>query len=194
MIGSLLALGYLPVLVLTGWWIVSNPLKQSTGELAPDGQTGDCRSVRYPLLVPDTVCLCIFQSIQPGRYRSCRLARQRLGVDENTGEPNPFLAGQWQSGSKCSRIGGRHIRVQRVVFSRSHTGREDQGLYATHGAHIANTGKLLIFLTNACSKARILASPDQPIPMVISTISTTATSICSSLLPRSPFGPVLRDR
>ena len=56
------------------------------------------------------------------------------------------------------RIGGRYSRSP-GGFQPNHIGRKDQGLYATHGAYIANTGKLRFDLLVVVVAE--LASPDQ---------------------------------
>ena len=143
MVGSLLALGYLPAVVLTGWWVVSNPLKQSTCELGLTTKLGIAVAIGILCWFPILFACAFLNVFSPA-------------VIGTTGWLFSVLMAIKSRSSLPIRFSSEGDKYEQSIFvfaialfafngwfsAETILGGRDQGVYATHGAHIANTGKL----------------------------------------------------
>ena len=143
MIGSLLALGYLPALVLTGWWIVSNPLKQSTGELGLTSKLGIAVAFGILCWFPILFACAFFNLFSPAAIGAAGwLGSVLLAIKTRGSSPIRFSPNNGKADQSVLVLAVAIFAFNGWFSAETILGGRDQGLYATHGAHIANTGKL----------------------------------------------------
>lgn len=143
MISQILSLGYLPAVVLTGYWVVSNPLKNTASDLSSVVKMGISVTIGMMLWFPllfTTAWLNIFDPSWIGiagwiasLFLALRLKRELKVEGEQLRSKESVVLLTFAIA----------VFVFNGIFtSESIMGGRDQGLYSTHGAHIANTGML----------------------------------------------------
>lgn len=145
MISQILSFGYLPAVFLTGYWVVSNPLKPTTSQLNPLYRIGISVTIGMMLWFPLLFAASWFNFFNPswigsaGWIVSLFLALrhyEKLRLEA-------AIMGSWESWGIIAFA--LVIFIFNATFaSESILGGRDQGLYSTHGVHIAKTGALRI--------------------------------------------------
>lgn len=143
MTSQILSFGYLPAVVLCGYWLVSNPLKVATAELGTVFKLGLGVSLGILVWFPILFVTANLNVFSPSVIGLAGWAISfAVGFLLIISPPSSY-------NSKASKIDYliAGLSIVMVAFNGIYTsesilGGRDQGLYATHGAHIAQTGRL----------------------------------------------------
>jgi|GEM_PF-1434084 len=143
MVGSLLALGYLPAVVLTGWWVVSNPLKQSTSELGLTSKLAIAVAAGILCWFPILFACAFFNSFSPAAIGAAGwLCSALLAIRSLSDSPVHLSANDGKADQGIIVFAIALFAFNGWFSAETILGGRDQGVYSTHGAHIANTGQL----------------------------------------------------
>lgn len=143
MVGSLLALGYLPAVVLTGWWIVSNPLKQSTSELGLTSKLAIAVAAGILCWFPFLFACAFFNLFSPAAIGTAGwIGSALLAINLRGSSPIRFSSDDRKADQGIIVFALALFAFNGWFSAETILGGRDQGVYSTHGAHIANTGKL----------------------------------------------------
>jgi len=143
MVGSLLALGYLPAVVLTGWWVVSNPLKQSTSELGLSSRLAIAAAAGILCWFPILFACAFFNLFSPAAIGAAGwLCSALLAIRSLSHSPLRLSTNDRKADQGIIVFALALFAFNGWFSAETILGGRDQGVYSNHGAHIANTGKL----------------------------------------------------
>ncbi len=143
MISHIISFGFLPAVVLTGYWVVSNPLNAVTSRIGGAGRIGLSFTIGMLLWFPLLFTSAWFNVFNPDWVGAAGWSSSAF----LTIKLKYKLKSECREFRSAELIGLTTFALAVFAFNGIYTsesilGGRDQGLYSTHGAHIANTGML----------------------------------------------------